>query len=123
MQYQVLLLLTDGVIHDMPDTKKLLCEASSLPCSVIIVGVGTADFGMMEELDCDGGLLRANGITATRDVVQFVEYLKAMKKGNLSDQVLKELPEQVCQYMKNTGWKPNRTVSTMNAMMSGQLLS
>ena len=95
-QYQVLLLLTDGVIHDMPDTKRLLCEASSLPCSVIIVGVGTADFGMMQELDADGGLRKAGGMTATRDVVQFVEYIQAMKQGNLADQVLRELPEQVC---------------------------
>jgi hypothetical protein len=38
--YNVLLLLTDGVIHDMPETKRILVELSSLPCSVIIVGVG-----------------------------------------------------------------------------------
>ena len=31
---------------------------SQLPVSVIIVGVGDAEFDAMEELDGDGGLLR-----------------------------------------------------------------
>ena len=44
-QYNILLLLTDGIINDMPDTKRQLVELSALPCSVIIVGVGNADFG------------------------------------------------------------------------------
>ena len=56
--YPVLLLLTDGVIHDMPQTKDMIFELSKLPCSVIIVGVGDADFGMMDELDGDGGRLK-----------------------------------------------------------------
>ena len=37
-----------------------MVDLSSMPCSVIIVGVGDADFGAMEELDGDGGLLRDN---------------------------------------------------------------
>ena len=56
--YPILLLLTDGVIHDMPATKNLIYELSHLPCSVIIVGVGSANFSAMEELDGDGGRLR-----------------------------------------------------------------
>ena len=56
--YPVLLLLTDGVIHDMPQTKDMIFELSKLPCSVIIIGVGDADFGMMDELDGDGGRLK-----------------------------------------------------------------
>ena len=49
-------MLTDGVITDMEQTKQAIVEASTLPMSVIIVGVGGADFGMMEELDADDGL-------------------------------------------------------------------
>ena len=56
--YPVLLLLTDGIIHDMPATKNLVYALSSMPCSIIIVGVGPADFSAMEELDGDGGRLR-----------------------------------------------------------------
>jgi hypothetical protein len=38
--YKVMLLLTDGIINDMPETIRLLVELSNLPCSIIIVGVG-----------------------------------------------------------------------------------
>ena len=70
MQYQVLLILTDGTIHDMPRTKELLVELSNLPCSVIIVGLGDDDFSSMEELDSDSQLLTDdNGNKASRDIV------------------------------------------------------
>jgi len=71
--YPVLLLLTDGAIHDMPLTKDTIFELSHLPCSVIIVGVGNADFSAMEELDGDGGRLHnTRGQPCPRDIVQFV---------------------------------------------------
>ena len=43
MTYFVLLILTDGNIHDMVETKRMIVEASKLPCSIIIVGVGNED--------------------------------------------------------------------------------
>jgi hypothetical protein len=77
----------------MPATKTLLVELSTMPCSVVIIGVGSADFSSMEELDGDGGLLRDNrGRSAARDVVQFVEFNEAMKRGDLAEQVLREVP-------------------------------
>ena len=107
MCYQILLLLTDGTIHDMPQTKQILVKLSQLPASVIIIGVGNADFDAMEELDGDGGLLRDDyGNACTRDIVQFVEYREAMKRGDLAEQVLKEVPDQVCAYMESVGFKP-----------------
>lgn len=43
--------------------------------SIIIVGVGGADFSAMEFLDSDSGALRApSGEVATRDIVQFVPF-------------------------------------------------
>jgi hypothetical protein len=42
-----MLLLTDGIINDMPETKATIVELSSFPCSIIIVGVGNADFSQM----------------------------------------------------------------------------
>ena len=92
--YQVLLILTDGVIHDMQQTKELVVGASELPCSVIIVGVGEADFGQMEQLDADERLLRAqSGRVAKRDIVQFVEFKECVKRGNLAEEVLREIPD------------------------------
>ena len=55
--YQILLILTDGMICDMPETKKQIVKLSGLPASIIIIGVGRANFDSMEELDGDGGFL------------------------------------------------------------------
>ena len=49
----MLLILTDGEIHDMSETKSLLVDLSSLPCSVIIIGVGKENFEQMHVLDGD----------------------------------------------------------------------
>ena len=51
--YFVLLLLTDGVFSDIGHTKRAIVDASSLPMSLIIVGVGDADFTDMNVLDGD----------------------------------------------------------------------
>jgi hypothetical protein len=53
-----LLLITDGIITDMPQTIEQIVQSSTLPTSIIIVGVGQADFSNMESLDGDDGLLR-----------------------------------------------------------------
>ena len=79
---------------------------SELPCSVIIVGVGNEQFLGMQELDGDGGRLQSNGRAAVRDIVQFVALSDAMRKGDLAQQVLKEVPEQFCSYMERVGIKP-----------------
>lgn len=39
--------LQDGVISDMPRTVDRIVEASKLPISIVIVGVGGADFSNM----------------------------------------------------------------------------
>ena len=47
-QYFVLLVITDGVITDMQQTVSTIVRASTLPLSIVIVGVGSADFSAME---------------------------------------------------------------------------
>lgn len=108
------LILTDGLITDMEDTKSALVAASGLPLSVIIVGVGDEDFAAMEELDADKGLLRAHGKVAARDIVQFVELRKFVcrdglwDKERLAKEVLAEVPRQVVGWMKMAGVKPGQ---------------
>lgn len=58
----------------MDKTVDLLCASSTLPISIIIVGVGNADFGNMKRLDGDQGLINSYGVRAPRDIVQFVPY-------------------------------------------------
>jgi hypothetical protein len=72
--YFVLLLLTDGVISDMANTKAAIVKASSLPMSIIIVGIGSADFSDMHILDSDDCRLRSGNLLAERDIVQFVPF-------------------------------------------------
>ena len=75
-----MLLLTDGQICDMGETIAAIVDLSSLPCSIIIIGVGNADFSSMDELDGDGGRLRDDRREklAVRDIVQFVAFNQAM---------------------------------------------
>ncbi len=51
--YIVLLILTDGAIDDMEETVALLNDASNLPLSVIVVGIGNDKFTEMKSLDGD----------------------------------------------------------------------
>ena len=68
--YHILLILTDGTIHDMKKTKDLIVECSDYPLSIIIVGVGDADFEDMRELDGDEVALRdSRGNYTRRDIV------------------------------------------------------
>lgn len=74
-QYFVLLIITDGVITDLDETRQAIVNAAKLPMSIIIVGVGGADFSAMEFLDSDSGALRSpSGEVANRDIVQFVPF-------------------------------------------------
>jgi vacuolar-type H+-ATPase subunit F/Vma7 len=46
-------LITDGIINDMQKTIDEIVRGSSLPLSIIIVGVGQEDFSSMQVLDAD----------------------------------------------------------------------
>jgi len=52
-KYFVLLMITDGAISDLNSTIDAIVQASTLPISIIIVGVGSDDFDSMEALDSD----------------------------------------------------------------------
>jgi len=68
--YHILLILTDGAIHDMRETKDLIVECSNYPLSIIIVGIGNADFSNMVALDGDDEVLRdSRGNPTLRDIV------------------------------------------------------
>ncbi|XP_073974239.1 copine-8-like isoform X2 [Rhodnius prolixus] len=118
--YFILLILTDGVITDMPQTCQAIVKASSLPLSIIIVGIGNADFTAMEQLDGDTVALTSGGMRAERDIVQFVPFSKYTSNSSLSArhllarEVLAEIPAQFVSYMKsrNVVPKPPKTNET-----------
>ncbi|XP_031696310.1 copine-1-like, partial [Anarrhichthys ocellatus] len=108
-QYFVLLILTDGEITDLDQTRDAIVRASRLPLSIIIVGVGPADFKAMELLDGDDGVLKSTvGEAVSRDIVQFVPYrqFKDAPQASLAKSVLAEVPNQLVSYFKMRGLEP-----------------
>ncbi|TVK90502.1 Copine-9 [Bagarius yarrelli] len=113
-QYFVLLMITDGVISDMVQTKEAVVNASAFPMSIIIVGVGPAEFDAMEELDGDEVRVSSRGRFAERDIVQFVPFRDYIdRSGNqilsmarLAKDVLAEIPDQLLSFMKSKEIKP-----------------
>uniref|UniRef100_A0A669AVN0 Copine I n=1 Tax=Oreochromis niloticus TaxID=8128 RepID=A0A669AVN0_ORENI len=111
-QYFVLLILTDGEITDFDQTRDAIVRASRLPMSIIIVGVGPADFKAMELLDGDDGVLRSTvGESVARDIVQFVPYRQFAdaSQAALAQAVLAEVPNQVVSYFKMRGLEPPKS--------------
>ena len=49
--YSVLLILMDGIIHDYGLAIDEIIKLAKLPCSIIMVGIGKADFSILEELN------------------------------------------------------------------------
>jgi len=95
--YTILLILTDGSVSDPAATAEVLRQASATPLSVVIVGIGNADFSAMQFLDdCAQG---------EGDIAQFVPFNSYRNHGvELTSQTLREIPTQLVNYF----WKRNR---------------
>jgi len=108
--YFVLLILTDGEITDFDETVESIVDASGLPMSIIIVGVGQADFGSMDALDGDKRrLVDRRGRPCSRDIVQFVPFrdFQNSRPEQLASCVLAELPQQLVDYFRKRSIKPS----------------
>ena len=60
-------------------------QAASLPLSIIIVGIGDADFEAMEVLDGDDVRLSSRGRYAERDIVQVTSHLLRVRVNSIDD--------------------------------------
>ncbi|KAG7239851.1 hypothetical protein INR49_030564 [Caranx melampygus] len=108
-------------------------KAASLPMSIIIVGVGPAEFDAMEELDGDEVRVSSRGRLAERDIVQvlikilfnftvgtfvpFRDYIdrsgnQVLSMARLAKDVLAEIPDQLLSFMKTRGIEPRPALST-----------
>lgn len=97
------MILTDGIINDMERTVDAIVEASYLPISIIIIGIGDSNFRNMHILDSDNEILYdSNKRAADRDCVQFVEFNKFNNDGILlAQEVLAEVPKQLVEYYQH----------------------
>ena len=107
--YHVLMILTDGVIVDQQATIDAVIEASFLPFSLIIIGIGNDHFQEMIELDGDDApLISSSGVRRMRDCVQFVPFNKyRYNQDELASQVLAEIPNQIVEYYSLLNIYPN----------------
>jgi len=100
-EYHILLIITDGIINDMQSTIDEIVRGADLPLSIVIVGVGEADFSSMDTLDADDDPLYSKKYKKymSRDIVQFVPFQEF--KGDaykLARETLTEIPGQVIEY-------------------------
>ncbi|KAJ8041876.1 Copine-8 [Holothuria leucospilota] len=124
-EYFILLIITDGVITDMQNTKQAIVKAAKLPMSIIIVGVGNEDFTAMEELDGDEVRLSYKGVAAERDIVQFVPFREFENSSNaiisqaqLAKEVLAEIPDQFLSFMRKNRINPKPRRGSVTSMAS-----
>ena len=99
------MILTDGGITDMKETKDCIVEGSKLPLSIVIIGIGRGPFDNMDTLDGDKTPLKnSRGKLRERDIVQFVQFNKFKDENGinsgeeLAEEVLKEIPRQIEEY-------------------------
>jgi uncharacterized protein YegL len=102
--YTILLILTDGAVTDPGATASVLHRVSeNAPLSVVIVGVGNADFSSMRFLDD----VPPSG-PGKRDIVQFVEFNRHRhSSASLTSETLNEVPTQLVQFFQSKGIAPN----------------
>ena len=122
MEYNILMILTDGVIDDMDSTIDALVEGSYLPLSVIIVGIGNADFSKMDVLDGnDIPLVSKQQIRWCRDIVQFIRYNKYKNNDHiLTKEILEEIPRQIIEYYTQNNYNPDKIkqIVRLNSMQN-----
>jgi Copine len=101
--YGILLILTDGAVSDINGTKEAIIAASDAPLSIVIVGIGHADFSAMQFLDDFQSQEAGRG----RDICQFVEFSRhASNKMALTQATLDEIPDQLVEYFTSRCIKP-----------------
>ncbi|KAG0327099.1 hypothetical protein BGZ99_008314 [Dissophora globulifera] len=112
--YMILLILTDGMITDLDATLRAINEASNAPLSIIIVGVGSANFQLMSLLDGDDEKYstKKGSKKRRRDIVQFVAAhdFRPDQPHLLAAALLAEVPTQFMEYMKSMDIKPKPKV-------------
>ena len=110
LAYTVLLIITDGAVSDVAGTVECLKQISDTPLSIVIVGVGDADFSAMQFLDDREGL--------KRDLTQFVPMNQHPQKTDLTTATLNEIPAQLTGYFESKGILPMPPLTRSDSSVS-----
>jgi Copine len=97
--FTIVLVLTDGALSDIQKSAAVLKQIAGAPLSVVIVGVGNADFSSMRFLDdCSPG---------NKDITQFVQFNQHSRDSvALTSETLREIPNQLVGYFQRHNIPP-----------------
>lgn len=94
VQYCVLLILTDGIVHNLAETKELVRRYNEfqLPLSVVVVGIGRADFSEFHAWNAEP--------LERRGRFKFVEFRQHQyDPDSLSREALLNVPRETVDYL------------------------
>jgi hypothetical protein len=99
--YTILLIITDGIMNDFEETRQRLDMYSTLPLSVIFVGVGRSDFSLLYRM-CEQPPAAGRG--GGRNITTFCEFHRHQHDpAALGEAALRNVPSQLCEYMQSRG--------------------
>lgn len=104
MHYCILLILTDGCVHDLINTQRLVrsYRDRNLPLSVIVVGIGRADFTEFHQWDLCPPEIRGR--------FKFVEFREhQIDPDNLPKKALLNVPHEIVDYYMGRNIFPNES--------------
>jgi copine 1/2/3 len=114
--YTILLIVTDGEVSDAAATARCLDIVSTAPLSVVIVGVGDADFSSMRFLD-DSAIR-----SGKRDIAQFVQFNQhSTNSVALTSETLREIPDQLVQSFQSRSIIPLPTIQRTDSMLMANI--
>ena len=101
--YNVLMIITDGIIEDINNVINSVVDAQSLPLSINIIGIGEEPTQEMRRLNMElGPLYDGYGKRMDRKVVTYIHFQKYQNNFNmLKNELMKTIPENVIEYLNN----------------------
>jgi len=108
----------------MEKTIDEIVRGSSLPLSIIIVGVGEADFTSMDVLDADDDPLYSKKFKKymSSDIVQFVPFSEFKHDPRLlAKETLEEVPRQFLDFMERNNIVPKQVHEEQKRQIRSQL--
>ncbi len=103
LNYNILLIISDGIVDDIWDIIDSIIESSKLPLSIVIIGIGSNVTEDMKRLNGENGKLKnSKGEYLEKDIVQYVhfnDYNENIEK--LTKEVFRYIPQQIKDYFHN----------------------
>ena len=107
-EYNVLLLFTNNDIFDEQEFANDLIVSSSLPMSVVIVGLGKTSFTKLQKIDNNFlSLINSEGNSPKRKCIKFVEYKNTKNIQRTVRNSLINVPNEMLEYLSINNIEPH----------------